>query len=283
MRIHFIAIGGSIMHSLALVMHEQGHQVTGSDDEIYEPSRSRLDQKGLLPEHSGWSPEFLDRSIDLVVLGMHARSDNPELIRAKSLGLKIQSFPEFIFDLSASKIRVVIAGSHGKTTTSGIIAHVLNEAGIKADRMIGASIGTLEPVKISDAGIIILEGDEYLSSPDDPRPKFLHYQPQIVVITGIAWDHMNVFPTYHSYIEPFRQLIRSLGKNDTLIYCSDDTDLVKLVEEISPVCELLPYSIHQYHIENGIVSSDGCQRNAISFESIWHPQHAKYSGGLVGI
>ncbi|MGB4848011.1 MAG: Mur ligase family protein [Saprospiraceae bacterium] len=254
MRIHFIAIGGSIMHSLAIAMHDKGHEVSGSDDEIYEPSRTRLQQKGILPDHFGWRPEVIDSSIDLIVLGMHARNDNPELLKAKSLNLKIQSFPEFIYDLSVSKIRVVIAGSHGKTTTSGMIAHVLHESNIPADRMIGAAIGSLTPVELSDAGIIILEGDEYLSSPDDPRPKFLHYHPQISVITGIAWDHMNVFPTYASYIEPFRQLIISLGKEDTLIYCTDDADLVKLVKEISPSCVLIPYSIQPYHIENGIVS-----------------------------
>src|SRR4030095_9371171 len=239
MRIHFIAIGGSIMHSLAIVMKDRGHDVSGSDDEIYEPSKSRLAQKGLLPDTLGWRPDSIDLDIDLVVLGMHARNDNPELIKAKEMGLKIQSFPEFIYDISKSKTRVVVAGSHGKTTTSGMISHVLSESGIPADRMIGASIGFLEPVSISDAGIIILEGDEYLSSPDDPRPKFLHYHPQITVITGIAWDHMNVFPTYQSYIEPFRQLIMMLGKNDILIYCDDDPDLVSLVKEISPSCEAI--------------------------------------------
>lgn len=242
------------MHSLAIAMHEKGHVVSGSDDEIYEPSRSRLHQKGLLPEKTGWRPDFIDPSMDLIVLGMHARSDNPELIKAKSLNIRIQSFPEFIYDLSASKIRVVVAGSHGKTTTSGMISHVLHESGIPADRMIGASIGALVPVEISDAGIIILEGDEYLSSPDDPRPKFLHYHPQISVITGIAWDHMNVFPTYQSYIEPFRQLINSLGNDDTLIYCQDDADLVTLVNESSPACVLIPYSIQPYEIDHGIVS-----------------------------
>ncbi|MEP6647542.1 MAG: Mur ligase family protein, partial [Saprospiraceae bacterium] len=254
MRIHFIAIGGSIMHSLAIAMHDQGHIVSGSDDEIYEPSSTRLKQKGILSEAMGWRPEVIDSSIDLVVLGMHARNENPELIRAKSLNLRIQSFPEFVYELSKSKTRVVIAGSHGKTTTSGMIAHVLHEAGVPADRMIGAAIGELIPVEISDAGIIILEGDEYLSSPDDPRPKFLHYHPQISVITGIAWDHMNVFPTYESYIEPFRQLINSLGKDDTLIYCTDDPDLVNLVEACAPIGALIPYTIQPYHIENGIVS-----------------------------
>jgi len=241
------------MHSLAIVMKDRGHEVSGSDDEIYEPSKSRLVEKGLFPDQMGWRPDFINSNIDLVVLGMHARNDNPELIKAKQLGLKIQSFPEFIYDVSISKNRVVVAGSHGKTTTSGIISHVLNESGVAADRMIGASIGSLEPVSISDAGIIILEGDEYLSSTDDPRPKFLHYHPQITVITGIAWDHMNVFPTYQSYIEPFRQLIMMQGENDILIYCDDDPDLVSLVKEISPSCEVHPYRIHPYTIENGIV------------------------------
>lgn len=253
-RIHFIAIGGSIMHSLAIDMHNKGYAVTGSDDEIYEPSRGRLLKYGLLPSGFGWRPEVITRDIDLVVLGMHARSDNPELLRAKELGLKIQSFPEFIYHISEKKIRVVVAGSHGKTTTSGMIAHVLHESGIPADRMIGAAIGTLEPVSISNSGIIILEGDEYLSSPEDPRPKFLHYHPHITVITGIAWDHMNVFPTFQSYIDPFRQLIESQQQEDTLIYCTDDADLVQLVKDISPPCKLIPYSVHPYSIDNGTVS-----------------------------
>jgi UDP-N-acetylmuramate: L-alanyl-gamma-D-glutamyl-meso-diaminopimelate ligase len=254
MRIHFIAIGGSIMHSLAIQMSSKGHAVSGSDDEIYEPSRSRLANYGLLPAREGWHPEALSPDIDLVVLGMHARRDNPELARAHDLGLKIQSFPEFVYHLSEDKMRVVVAGSHGKTTTSGMIAHVLHQAGIPADRMIGASIGSLEPVAISDAGIIILEGDEYLSSPEDPRPKFVHYHPQITVITGIAWDHMNVFPTYQSYIDTFRQLILSLRGDDILIYCQDDPDLEKLVKEESPLCILIPYSIHPYQSNDGQVS-----------------------------
>nr|MDQ3018035.1 Mur ligase family protein [Bacteroidota bacterium] len=254
MRIHFIAIGGSIMHSLAIAMHHKGHHVSGSDDEIYEPSRSRLLKVGLLPSEFGWRPEVIDESLDLVVLGMHARKDNPELIRTKELGLKIESFPEFIYSLSSDKIRVVVAGSHGKTSTSGMIAHVLDKSGIKADRMIGAAIGDLDPVSISDAGIIVLEGDEYLSSPDDERPKFLHYKPQIAVITGIAWDHMNVFPTYESYKAPFRQLVQSLGENDTLIYCKDDADLVQMIADVSHAGTLIPYSVLPYEIEDGNVT-----------------------------
>lgn len=275
MRIHFIAIGGSIMHSLAIAMHRKGHHVTGSDDEIYEPSRSRLLHLGLLPEQFGWRPEFLDTSIDLVVLGMHARKDNPELQMAKELGLRIQSFPEFIYSLSENKIRVVVAGSHGKTTTSGMIAHILDHAGMKADRMIGAAIGELDPVSISDAGIIILEGDEYLSSPDDPRPKFLHYRPQLTVITGIAWDHMNVFPTYESYKAPFRQLIESLGPMDILIYCKDDADLVQMVEDISPRAELIPYSILPYLMQDGnvILTDDDGQLHSLKIFGIHNMQN----------
>ncbi len=275
MRIHFIAIGGSIMHSLAIAMHRKGHQVTGSDDEIYEPSRNRLLQLGLLPDQFGWRPEILDTSIDLVVLGMHARKDNPELLRAKQLNLKVQSFPEFIYSLSEDKIRVVVAGSHGKTTTSGMVAHILDHAGMEADRMIGAAIGNLDPVSISDAGIIILEGDEYLSSPDDPRPKFLHYRPQITVITGIAWDHMNVFPTYESYKAPFRQLIESLRTTDTLIYCSDDADLVQMIADISPDVTLIPYSILPYQLADGtvILTDDDGQSHPLKIFGIHNMQN----------
>lgn len=246
------------MHSLAIDMHNKGYAVTGSDDEIYEPSRGRLLSCGLLPPAHGWRPEVLDKDIDLVVLGMHARADNPELIRAKELGLKVWSFPEFVFNLSKDKTRIVVAGSHGKTTTAGMIAHALYKAGIPADRMIGASIGELSPVIFSDADIVVLEGDEYLSSPQDSRPKFLHYHPQITVITGIAWDHMNVFPTYKSYVEPFEKLIRSLSANEMLIYCQDDADLEDLVRNISPPCMLVPYSSHPHTVRDGIVFlSDG--------------------------
>ncbi len=246
MKIHFVAIGGSIMHSLAISMLKSGHVVTGSDDEIYEPSRSRLAEKGLLPAEIGWHPERIHHDIDVVVLGMHARADNPELLKAQKIGLKISSFPEFVYNISKEKMRIVVAGSHGKTSTCGMIAHVLHESGIQADRMIGAKIGDLEPVVLSDAEIIVLEGDEYLTSPLDPRPKFFHYHPQITVITGIAWDHMNVFPTYESYVQQFQLLIESLGKTDTLIYCAADPDLVDLVERLQPVCVCLPYTTHQY-------------------------------------
>jgi UDP-N-acetylmuramate: L-alanyl-gamma-D-glutamyl-meso-diaminopimelate ligase len=246
MRIHFIAIGGSIMHSLAIAMKKAGHEVSGSDDEIYEPSRSRLAALGILPESNGWHAERITPEIDIVVLGMHARKDNPELLEAQRLNLRMESFPEFMYRISMDKTRIVVTGSHGKTTTTGMIAHILDRCQVPADRMIGASIGDLEPVVISEAGIIVLEGDEYLSSPLDSRPKFLHYHPDITIITGIAWDHMNVFPTYDSYKAPFRQLIQSLTPANTLIYCADDDELVKLVQEIAPVCTCVPYNAMSY-------------------------------------
>src|SRR6187401_168647 len=248
MKIHFIAIGGSIMHSLAIAMQKAGHEVSGSDDEIYEPSRSRLADLGILPESMGWHPGRIRPDLDIVVLGMHARKENPELLEAQRLNLRIESFPEFMFRVSKDKTRVVVTGSHGKTTTTGMIAHILHHCGVQADHMIGASIGELEPVVISDAGIIVLEGDEYLSSPLDSRPKFLHYHPDITIITGIAWDHMNVFPTYSDYIVPFRQLIQSLKPGNTLIYCADDADLVMLVNEVSPGCIRIPYHAFPYQI-----------------------------------
>ncbi len=258
MRIHFVAIGGSIMHSLALAMHDEGHEVTGSDDEIYEPSRSRLADKGLLPREIGWHEDRIHKGLDVVVLGMHARKDNPELLKAQQIGLKISSFPEFIYNISQDKMRIVVAGSHGKTSTCGMIAHVLHAAGVKADRMIGAKIGDLEPVELSDAEIIVLEGDEYLTSPLDPKPKFFHYHPQITIITGIAWDHMNVFPTYDSYVYQFQLLIESLGITDTLIYCAADPDLVALVDRIKPACVCLPYTTHEYTMEGSktVVKND---------------------------
>jgi UDP-N-acetylmuramate: L-alanyl-gamma-D-glutamyl-meso-diaminopimelate ligase len=238
------------MHSLAIAMHKAGHEVSGSDDEIYEPSRSRLADLGILPESMGWHPERIRPDIDIVVIGMHARKDNPELLEAQRLNLRIESFPEFMYRVSKDKTRVVVTGSHGKTTTTGMIAHILHYCGVPADRMIGASIGELEPVVISDAAIIVLEGDEYLSSPLDSRPKFLHYHPDITIITGIAWDHMNVFPTYNDYIAPFRQLIQSLKPGNTLIYCADDDELVKLVNEVNPGCNCIPYHALPYQLKD---------------------------------
>jgi len=254
MRIHFIAIGGSIMHSLALALQAGGHEVTGSDDEIYEPSRTRLAKAGLLPGEYGWDPARISGSLDLVVLGMHARRDNPELLRAQALGLAIKSFPEVVYLFSKEKMRIMVAGSHGKTTTSGMVAFTLDRMGIPADRMVGAAISDLRPVQLTDAPIIVLEGDEYLSSPVDPRPKFLHYHPQVTVLTGIAWDHMNVFPTYESYLQAFRDLLRSYSKDDLLIYCADDPAVIDLIETTGTPARLQPYHTHPYRMSGDQVS-----------------------------
>jgi UDP-N-acetylmuramate: L-alanyl-gamma-D-glutamyl-meso-diaminopimelate ligase len=211
MKIHLIAIGGAVMHNLALALHNNGHQVTGSDDEIYNPARERLAAKGLLPATEGWSTERITPDLDAVILGMHARKDNPELARAQELGLPIYSFPEYIAHHAKDKIRVVIAGSHGKTTTTSMIMHILKHAGFDFDYLVGALVEGFDTmVRLSDAPIMVIEGDEYLSSPIDPRPKIMHYRPHIAVITGVAWDHMNVFPTFENYVEQFANFSKTI-------------------------------------------------------------------------
>lgn len=223
MKIHLIAIGGSAMHNIALELSYRGHDVTGSDDEIYNPSRQRLDDAGLLPKEMGWFPDKLSDQIDGVILGMHARPDNPELERAKNLGLKIYSYPEFIFEQSKNKKRIVIAGSHGKTTTTSMILHVLNQLNIETDYLVGAQLeGFNRMVKLSDASIIVIEGDEYLSSPIDRRPKMLHYKPHIGVITGVAWDHINVFPSFANYASQFQLFADSFEDNGILFAFAND-------------------------------------------------------------
>lgn len=223
MKIHFIAIGGSAMHNLALALHDLGHQVTGSDDEIYDPSRSRLDKAGLLPEAYGWYPEKINDELDIIILGMHARQDNPELARAQELGLKVYSYPEYVAEVCKDKKRVVVAGSHGKTTTTSIIMNALEYAGMSFDYLVGAQLeGYDRMVKLSDAPIVILEGDEYLSSPIDLRPKMLHYHPHLAVITGIAWDHINVFPTQESYDEQFDLFVKSMEEDGKVYYYGKD-------------------------------------------------------------
>ncbi|HEY9006708.1 UDP-N-acetylmuramate--L-alanine ligase [Ohtaekwangia sp.] len=223
-RIHFIAIGGSVMHNLAIALKEAGHDVSGSDDEIFEPSRSTLSKYGLLPEKDGWSPDSITPSIDVVILGMHARKDNPELLKAQQLGLKIVSFPEYITEQSIDKQRIVIAGSHGKTTTTAIIIHVLNYFKRKFDYVIGARVPGIEKtVKLSDAPIIVIEGDEYLCSALDPTPKFIKYNHHIGVITGISWDHANVFPSEEEYVRQFDLFADNTPKSGILIYCEQDS------------------------------------------------------------
>jgi UDP-N-acetylmuramate: L-alanyl-gamma-D-glutamyl-meso-diaminopimelate ligase len=250
-RIHFIAIGGSVMHNLAIVLKEAGHQVSGSDDEIFEPSRSVLLNAGLLPEKEGWFPEKLDKSIDVVILGMHAGKDNPELVAAQKLGLKVLSFPDYIYERAKNKQRIVIAGSHGKTTITAAVIHVLNYYRRKFDYVIGARVrGVANTVKLSDAPIIVIEGDEYLASALDPTPKFLRYQHHIGLISGIAWDHANVFPTEEEYVRQFDLFADETPKGGILIYCEQDPlALIIGKKERSDVVSI-PYKNLSYTSDN---------------------------------
>lgn len=233
MKLHFIAIGGSAMHNLAIALKVKGYDISGSDDEIFEPSRSRLLKYGILPENIGWFPEKITTDLDAIVLGMHARADNPELIRALELGLKIYSYPEFLFEQSKNKKRIVIGGSHGKTTITSMILHVLQACNIETDYMVGAQLEGFDVmVKLLEtAQWMVMEGDEYLTSPIDRIPKFLHYHPHIAVISGIGWDHINVFPTFENYIDQFRLFINSIEPGGCIIYDHSDNQVLKLVEE----------------------------------------------------
>lgn len=248
MHYHFIAIGGSVMHALALDLAAQGHKVTGSDDAIHEPSRSRLAAAGLLPKAEGWFPQKITSDLAGIVLGMHARADNPELVQAQALGLPIYSFPAFVYAQSAHKQRVVIAGSHGKTTTTALLLHVLRQLGRDTDYLLGASLrGYDRAVRLSGAPLMVLEGDEYLTSALDARPKFLHYRPQLAALTGIAWDHINVFPTFERYLEAFQDFLASMPKGGTLVYNAEDAHVVRLVKDAGGHLHGLPYQTPQYH------------------------------------
>lgn len=253
MRIHFIAIGGSAMHNMAIAMKLKGNEVTGSDDEINEPSKSRLAKHNLLPTAPGWRPEIITADIDEVILGMHARADNPELIRAQELGLKIFSYPEYLYEQSKNKTRVVIGGSHGKTSITAMVLHVLKFANIETDYMVGAQLAGFETMvkTTSDAKFIVLEGDEYLASPVDRRPKFHLYHPHIALLSGIAWDHINVFPTFENYIEQFRIFINLIEKNGTLVYCEADEVLKKVCEGARKDITLKPYHVPPHEIVDG--------------------------------
>ena len=253
-KVHFIAIGGSAMHNLAIALKLNGFQVTGSDDEIFEPSKTRLLQHGILPANEGWNPAMVTSDLEAVILGMHARKDNPELLKAKELGLKIYSYPEYIYEQSKDKQRVVIAGSHGKTSITSMILHVLNYFNKDFDYLVGAQLeGFSNMVKLSDAPIIVIEGDEYLSSPEDRRPKFIHYQHHIGLISGIAWDHINVFPTFEDYKQQFVSFVQMTPKGGKLIYCQDDVE-VKEVCTNNPNASVTqtPYSTHQHVIKGNI-------------------------------
>lgn len=253
MRVHFIAIGGSAMHNLAIALHESGHQVTGSDDQIFEPSRSRLAQRGLLPEQEGWYPEKITDALDAIILGMHARGDNPELAQAKALGLRIYSYPEFLYEVSKTMTRVVIAGSHGKTTTTAMVLHAMNHAGQPTNYMVGAQLEGFDCMVELESGseFMVMEGDEYLSSPIDRRPKFHLYRPNITVITGIAWDHINVFPTFEEYVDQFRQYLMTIEPGGALIYNEEDEVLKKLVEESPAPVKRFPYRTPEHQVIDG--------------------------------
>lgn len=251
MRVHFIAIGGSAMHNMALALHDKGYDVSGSDDEIFEPSKSRLAAKGLLPEKNGWNPQRINTDLDAIILGMHARPDNPELLEAQRLGLSIYSYPEYVYEQSKNKTRVVIGGSHGKTSITSMILHVLQEENMEFDYLVGAQLeGFDNMVKLSEAPLIILEGDEYLSSPIDRRPKFLWYKPQIAVLSGIAWDHINVFPTFENYVEQFSLFIDSIQKGGSLIYYEGDQVLNDICSKSKAKIHFIPYQTHPNKIKN---------------------------------
>ncbi|MCT4623926.1 MAG: Mur ligase family protein, partial [Schleiferiaceae bacterium] len=253
MNIHFIAIGGSAMHNLALALHSYGHNITGSDDEIFEPSKTRLAEKGLLPEKFGWDASRITDQLDAVILGMHARKDNPELLKAQESGIPIYSYPEFIYNHSIDKTRIAITGSHGKTTITSMILHVLNYHNVSTDYMVGALIEGFDTmVKLTDDEFIVLEGDEYLSSPIDLRPKFLHYKPNIVLLSGIAWDHVNVFPTYEEYKEQFRLMLDSIEKGGVVIYNQEDPEVVDLIMKCTNEIKKFAYGIPTYRIEDGV-------------------------------
>lgn len=249
MKTHLIAIGGAVMHNLALALLQNGHQVSGSDDEIYDPSRSRLQKAGLLPEEYGWFPEKITPDLDCVILGMHARPDNPELAKAQSLGIKVLSFPEFIFEHAKNKTRVVVAGSHGKTTTTSMIMHVLRETERDFDYLVGAQLEGFETmVRLSNAPLMVIEGDEYLSSPIDRRAKFLHYHPHIAIITGIAWDHINVFPTFEEYLQPFGKLLDTMEPEGNLIYFEQDENLRNTIKSSKSNIYATPYQAIEHKV-----------------------------------
>lgn len=252
MKIHFIAIGGSAMHNLALALAQKGYTVTGSDDAIFEPSLSRLKKQGIAPNSLGWFPDKITPDIDAVILGMHAHSDNPELQKAKELNLKIYSYPEFLYEQSKNKTRVVIAGSHGKTTITSMVLHVLKYHQVDVDYMVGAQLeGFNTMVKLTDTNeFMILEGDEYLSSPIDLRSKFLLYQPNIALLSGIAWDHINVFPTFESYKQPFLNFVNTISQGGALIYNEEDKEVVEIAEQSSNYLKKFPYHTPNYVIKD---------------------------------
>lgn len=255
--IHFIAIGGAVMHQLALALHRQGYKVTGSDDEINDPARSNLAAAGILPQAYGWHTDRITPGIDAVVLGMHAKADNPELLAAQNFNIPIYSFPEYIYEVAKDKKRVVIAGSHGKTTITSMIMHILRHQGVAFDYLVGAKVeGFNQSVQLSDAPVIILEGDEYPASVIEKKPKIFFYHPHITVLSGIAWDHINVFPTYEIYLDQFRTYLQDCDKDIPLFYNAEDEEVKKLVSSSAGHLKAVPYSMPKYHYEEGVAVLD---------------------------
>jgi UDP-N-acetylmuramate: L-alanyl-gamma-D-glutamyl-meso-diaminopimelate ligase len=256
MKIHFIAIGGSAMHNLAIALSRKGIAITGSDDEIFEPSRSRLLKEGILPEKEGWQPEKISPQIGAVVLGMHARADNPELARARELDIPVYSYPEYVYEQTRDKRRVVIGGSHGKTTITGMLLHVLKMAAVDTDYLVGAQLEGYDcMVRLTaNAAWAVIEGDEYLSSPIDRRPKFHLYKPNIALLTGVAWDHINVFPTFDNYVEQFRIFVDLITPGGHLVYYAGDPELEKLVATGREDISYHPYTTHAHHIAQGVTT-----------------------------
>jgi UDP-N-acetylmuramate: L-alanyl-gamma-D-glutamyl-meso-diaminopimelate ligase len=248
MNVHFIAIGGAVMHSLAIALKKQGYQVSGSDDKIADPARTNLRREGILPEAEGFYPEKIHPGLDAVILGMHARIDNPELVRAQELKIPIYSFPHYIYEVSKNKKRIVIAGSHGKTTITSMVMHVLQNNGLDIDYMVGAKVKGFETgVRLSEsASIIVIEGDEYLASPIERESKFMFYHPHIALITGVAWDHINVFPVYEGYVNQFRKFANTVS--DSISYYSGDKELQKIFSDFTGKAKVIPYTNTNYEV-----------------------------------
>ncbi|MGN6566609.1 MAG: UDP-N-acetylmuramate--L-alanine ligase [Flavipsychrobacter sp.] len=255
--IHFIAIGGAVMHQLALALKRQGNEVSGSDDEINDPARTNLANAGILPKQSGWFPEKITDKIDAIVLGMHAKADNPELLAAKKLNIPIYSFPQYVYEVSKDKKRVVIAGSHGKTTITSMVMHILKKQNVKFDYLVGAKVaGFDQSVQLSDAPLIILEGDEYPASVEEKRPKIFFYHPHISVLSGIAWDHVNVFPTYDNYLSQFEHYLSTMEAGASLYYNNEDTEVQQLVKKAAGHLKAVPYDMPAFHYKNGVAVLD---------------------------
>ncbi len=255
MNIHFISIGGAVMHNMAIALHKKGYKITGSDDEIYEPAKSRLEKYGLLPTKMGWDVNNINPNLDAIILGMHARKDNPEMLKALELGLKIYSFPEYMYEQTKDKLRIIVGGSHGKTTTTAMILHVLNHCNIEFDYLVGSILEGFETmVGLSNTSkIAVFEGDEYLTSALDLRPKFHVYKADIGIITGIAWDHINVFPTFENYVDQFKIFVEALPENGSIIYSQNDLEVEKLIQSTNIKAEKIPYVTPTFEVKDGVV------------------------------